>query len=92
MIQPAALNKARALDRHLYGATRAFACVCLSDREAWELLAWYQASTIDAAPLAEQLPFLEDLARARAFNNPWLMLSDFQIAGYAVTRLADEVH
>ena len=92
MIQPAALNKARALDRHLYGACRTFVSVCLSDREAWELLAWYQATEIDPAPAAEQEPFLADLARARALNNPWLMLNDFQIAGYSVSRLADEVH
>lgn len=92
MIQPAALTKARALDRHLYGANRALVSVCLCDREAWELLAWYQATEIDPAPADQQQPFLSDLARARALNDPWLMLRDFQIAGYMIERLPDEVH
>lgn len=92
MSQPAALTKADALDRHLYGCSKVMASVSLCDREAWELLAWYQQSSIDYAPQAYQADFASELARARLFNNPWMMLEGFQIKGYPIARLPVEVH
>lgn len=89
----AALAKADSLDRHLFGVgAKHLTSVTLSDREAWELLAWYQSSCIDYAPPEDREAFAQDLAHARSLNNPWGMLHGFEIRGFSIARLADEVH
>lgn len=89
----AALAKADSLDRHLFGVgAKHLVSVTLSDREAWELLAWYQSNSIDYAPPEDREAFAHDLAEARSLNNPWGMLHGFEIRGFSIARLADEVH
>ena len=90
---PTALHKARALQRHLYGAAhRTLSEVCLSDREAWELIDWYKATNMNYAPPEDQAMFDADVAQARATRDPWLVLSGFQLLGFTVVPLNTEVH
>lgn len=90
--QPAALSKAQSLARHLLGATRILTAITLSDREAWELLAWYEATTVRYAPPEFRQMFALDLAEAQVFNDPWPMLVDMEVEGFLLTRLPVEVH
>lgn len=87
---PSALRKAESLVAHLgyVKGAKEDTELWLSDREAWEFLDWYQM-LVDPSMAAE---YAKDVAEARAFRDPWLVLDGFAIAGLPPKRLPAEYH
>lgn len=83
--EPAALRKAKALERHLVGNTLG-ASVSLTDEEAWEFLEYLPSLLHPDA----QDEYEFDLSMAKLAGNPWQMLDPtFTVLGFAITRVAD---
>lgn len=88
MDEPAAMHKARALERFTRGCPKHQTRVTISDREAWELLAWSGESLgYNGSP-----DFLREMARAKATGDPWPVLEGFELRGFLLQRLPEEVN
>lgn len=82
--EPAALSRAASLKQHaeyLGAPLRDFSLV-LNDAEAMELLEWYAKDTL----YGTHPVFLRDLELARATQDPWAMLGNFTLLGFAFAR------
>jgi|HubBroStandDraft_1064217.scaffolds.fasta_scaffold1420941_1 hypothetical protein len=88
-MQPAAIQKADHLAQHLRGSQDlGHAEVLVSEREAWELLNWYERES----EIGRNECFQADLKQARAFKTPWELLANFTIHGFPITRIDEETH
>jgi hypothetical protein len=79
MSEPQALQKARCLAKHVTGSRESCA-VQLTTREAWEFLKWYRTQLVD------KTLFDIEVRRARAFKDPWPVLSGMTIMGFEIER------
>jgi hypothetical protein len=89
-MEPVAIVKARSLDAHLHSVPgRHLTCaVTLTDREAWELLSWFNL----VQGYGTDPSFTADYNRALALNDPWPVLSEFTLMDYPFERLPGESH
>lgn len=87
-----ALERAKALHQHARhcGAPLHEFVLELTASEAFEALDW-MANDPSATHINQEL-LRFDLAAARAANNPWPIMDDFQINGFSVIPRAGEVH